>query len=92
MDEQAYEKVLANRDATHEALCRRCGQCCGTLGEDPCANLEKLADGTNSCRIYNIRHALQKTMSGRYFMCVNIRDVIKCGASYDNCPYCGNVR
>jgi len=92
MDEQAYEKVLANRDATHEALCRRCGQCCGTLGEDPCANLEKLADGTYSCRIYNIRHGLQKTMSGRYFMCVNIRDVIKCGASYDNCPYCGNVR
>ena len=91
MDEQAYEKVLADRDNTHEALCRRCGQCCGAVGEDPCSQLQKLPDGAYSCKIYEKRYGLQKTLSGRYFMCVAIRDVIKAGASYINCPYCGKV-
>lgn len=88
MDEKAYEKVCADREALHESICTRCGQCCGADGEDPCVNLEKLDNGTYSCRIYEKRHGLRQTRSGRSFMCVNIRDVIKSGARYDNCPYC----
>ena len=88
MDERSYERVLADRDVAYESLCLRCGQCCGSLGKDPCAQLEKMPDGTYSCKVYEKRHGLQETVSGRGFMCVNIRNVITAGAEYHNCPYC----
>ena len=88
MDETAYEKVLADRDAAYESLCLRCGQCCGAHSEDPCRQLEKMPDGRYGCKVYDRRHGLQETISGRSFMCVNIRNVITAGAEYYNCPYC----
>ncbi|MBN2453864.1 MAG: hypothetical protein JXB40_06390 [Candidatus Omnitrophica bacterium] len=76
------------QDEAYEALCKRCGVCCGSQTSDPCANLVKLNDGTYSCKVYETRHGPQSSVSGKMFACVNIRDVIKSGAYYPDCPYC----
>lgn len=91
MDNKFYEDRLEEQNAAYEALCRRCGECCGGQGTDPCSNLVKLEDGRCHCKIYDTRLGLQKTLSGRVFMCINIRDVIKSGTHYNNCPYCEGV-
>ena len=91
MDNNLYAKRLEGQEAAYEALCRRCGECCGADGTDPCSNLVKLEDGHYHCKTYETRLDLQKTLSGRVFMCVNIRDVIKRGTRYNNCPYCEGV-
>jgi len=72
-------------------MCRRCGECCGVSCGDPCADLKNGPDGRYLCAVYGTRHGLRRTVSGRYFMCVNIRDVIKSGTVYRECPYCSAV-
>lgn len=90
MDDLSYFKKLECQDEAYEALCRRCGECCGASSSDPCANLIKLEDETYSCRAYETRRGLQASISGNMFACVNIRDVISSGAYYPDCPYCRN--
>jgi len=90
MDEVSYFKKLEYQDEVYEALCKRCGECCGASTSDPCAELTKLADGTYNCRIYETRHGPRQSVSGNMFACVNIREVIRSGANYPNCPYCKN--
>ncbi|MCM8790338.1 MAG: hypothetical protein NC938_01365 [Candidatus Omnitrophica bacterium] len=87
MEEREYEKFLAQRESEYEALCRRCGECCGASGEDPCSNLVGDRHGRYFCKSYSTRHGIQRTISGRTFMCVSIRDVIRSGAYYHGCPY-----
>ena len=90
MDDLAYFKKLEYQNEAYEALCNRCGICCGATTSDPCANLTKRADGTYACGVYDTRHGIQASVSGGMFVCVNIREVITSGADYPDCPYCGN--
>ncbi|MDD5668928.1 MAG: hypothetical protein PHE58_02705 [Candidatus Omnitrophica bacterium] len=88
MDEKLYQEKLKKQQERHESLCRRCGACCGVLDGDPCVNLQKNADNTYFCRIYETRLGKQKTVSGKEFTCVLIRE--NCnnfGAVYPGCPY-----
>ena len=39
------------------------------------------------CKVYASRLGVQKTVSGKTFTCVDIRDNIKKGAVYDGCAY-----
>ncbi|MFA5146071.1 MAG: hypothetical protein WC515_01650 [Candidatus Omnitrophota bacterium] len=87
MDEEAYIKRQDRDHAEHEALCRRCGACCGSRGSDPCVNLAKGDDGKYFCRDYANRIGTQHTVSGNIFSCVPIRDVLVYNTPYEGCGY-----
>ena len=90
MDELSYFRKLEYQNESYEALCKRCGICCGASTSDPCSNLKRLADGAYICAVYENRHGPRQSLSGGMFACVNIRDAIRDGADYPDCPYCHN--
>jgi hypothetical protein len=77
MDDEARYRLLQEKQAVDwEARCTRCGACCGVFERDPCENLEKSSDGKYSCRIYTTRFGLRKSISGRIFECVPLRQIL----------------
>ncbi len=86
MNSKTYDGYLREKDKTFEVLCRRCGDCCGA-NDDPCRNLAKLDDGTFACGDYENRLGFQKTVSGKEFNCVFIREHIANGSLRANCAY-----
>lgn len=84
---EQYQRKLEDREDGYEALCRRCGECCGASGSDPCARLSPSGDGRFVCTAYASRLGPQMTRSGVIFTCVTIRDVHKHGVYYNNCAY-----
>jgi uncharacterized cysteine cluster protein YcgN (CxxCxxCC family) len=89
MEDTSYQKKLEEQEAAYEALCRRCGECCGAFGEDPCEHLVETGDGRHECDSYADRLGPQKTRSGVIFTCVTMRNVHKHGVFYNNCAYTG---
>lgn len=87
MDGRAYFKKQEDYFSEHEALCKRCGRCCGVETSEPCSNLKKSADGRYHCASYENRFGPQLTVSGRAFTCVPIRDVVRKGLPYEGCGY-----
>ncbi|MBU0504235.1 MAG: hypothetical protein ABH882_04260 [Candidatus Omnitrophota bacterium] len=75
MDEEAYSRKQEEGRARYEALCRRCGACCGALDGDACVNLKINESGECFCSVYDHRIGMQKTVSGIRFACVPIRDL-----------------
>jgi hypothetical protein len=86
-DDAIYAKKLEEQEAAREALCRRCGVCCGVGGSDPCGNLVEVSDGRYDCAAYAGRLGPQKTRSGHIFTCVTMRDIHKHGVFYPDCAY-----
>jgi len=86
MDNADYEKYLKEQAADYESLCKRCGECCGA-DNDPCANLVMEGPAKYVCRVYDQRLGSQKTVSGKSFTCVPIRDNINRGFSNPKCLY-----
>jgi hypothetical protein len=86
-ENEQYQKKLETREIDHEALCRRCGECCGAHGSDPCARLSPAEGGRFICTAYDGRLGPQMTRSGVIFTCVTIRDVHKHGVYYNACAY-----
>ena len=86
MDEIFYTQQQKVEQEIYEAQCKRCGACCGAQGQDPCACLRKDQNGKYYCHDYASRIGLQKTVSGKEFHCVMIRDL---GANlpFRNCAY-----
>lgn len=70
-----------------ESVCKRCGECCGLVDGDPCVNLKKYKEGAYYCTVYDERLGIQKTVSGKIFNCVYIREIIKHGCLRPNCAY-----
>jgi len=87
VDEERYTFKQAEALREHEARCKRCGDCCGGYDSDPCANLAKDSRGAYYCRDYDHRLGPQKTVSGRAFTCVEIRDIVKFDLPYASCAY-----
>lgn len=87
MDTAVYEKYLKDQFVKNESLCKRCGKCCG-VNSDPCVNLIAEAPGIYACGIYDNRLGPQRTVSGKDFTCVPIKDSINRGFYNSNCPYC----
>lgn len=87
MEDNSYLNKQKEQLLEYEGRCGYCGECCGAYGPDPCANLIKRPDGRYQCSVYDNRLGPQKTLSGKLFNCVAIRDVIKFGVSYRNCAY-----
>ncbi|HRZ14628.1 MAG TPA: hypothetical protein P5110_03865 [Candidatus Omnitrophota bacterium] len=74
-DEQRYALSSRKKEQEWEALCCRCGACCGAF-EDPCQHLQKTASGTFICGIYEERFGVQRSVGGREFRCVPIRTIL----------------
>ena len=86
MDDIAYTSSQRVRNEEYEALCIRCGKCCG-LEMDPCANLKKDSKRGYYCASYESRLGRQVTISGRVFTCVPIREVVRKGLPNEGCGY-----
>jgi hypothetical protein len=85
-DDMAYACSQLKVSADYEALCKRCGKCCG-LETDPCTNLKRDLSGKCYCAVYDSRLGSQATVSGRIFTCVQIREVVKAGLPNERCGY-----
>ncbi|NQT23196.1 MAG: hypothetical protein HQ579_07150 [Candidatus Omnitrophica bacterium] len=86
-DNISYQKILENEYVDYEKTCKRCGACCDVNDCDPCKKLIKDKDGLCYCGIYDNRIGPQKTISGKDFTCVLIRNVKKFGAAPTGCAY-----
>ncbi|MBD3425920.1 MAG: hypothetical protein GF409_01660 [Candidatus Omnitrophica bacterium] len=86
MDSATYLKYTSLKEREFESLCKRCGRCCGA-SDDPCANLVRVASGEYFCRDYNNRLGPQRTVSGKEFNCVSIREHIGAGTLRHGCAY-----
>jgi len=72
-DYQVYQEEKLRQ---YEALCKRCGACCGAFEDDPCEHLFLSEENKFACDIYENRFGLRKTKSGREFICVPIRQIL----------------
>jgi len=87
MESAEYRGYLKRKEEESEALCERCGECCGA-GGDPCIHLARDREsGKYYCRVYEDRLGPQQTVSGSVFNCVNIKDNMRFGALTPNCAY-----
>ena len=86
-DAGKYDQWHQMQEARWESLCGRCGACCGTVDGDPCEHLRGNERGKYHCTIYTNRFGLHKTVSGKPFLCVPIRDVLHKSWPGDEC--CG---
>jgi len=68
---------LKECEESYEAVCLRCGACCGAFDGDPCSHLKKDTEGLHFCDDYEHRLGPQKTVSGKRFNCVYIADILR---------------
>lgn len=88
MSDDRYIRYQDEKQRDYENLCKRCGACCGIFDKDPCINLEEEVKGKYFCAIYENRFGMQRSISGREFTCVPIRDILhKSWAGDFNCAY-----
>jgi len=87
MDNILYLQKQEEQLKRYEGLCVHCGECCGADGDDPCANLAKAAQDKCYCKAYENRLGPQKTISGKSFNCMPIRELLKFDLPYLRCPY-----
>ena len=86
MDSGKYSEHLQIKDRDFESICTRCGDCCGA-NDDPCRNLVRLERDKYYCKNYDKRFGSQKTISGKAFSCVSIREHIAKGTLRPGCAY-----
>lgn len=86
MEKQGYTDKLKKMDDDFERICRLCGLCCGLEDGDPCSMLI-FEQGRYLCKCYPERLGPQKTVSGKPFTCVPIRERIRQGALPESCAY-----
>ncbi len=87
MDNVLYLQKQKYKQEAYEAMCTRCGTCCGALNGDPCVNLAADSNNKYYCKIYENRLGKQKTLSGKEFHCIPIRLLRGSGTKFANCPY-----
>jgi len=86
MDEGAYIRKQKEEEIRYESLCNRCGACCGALDGDPCEELRRDDSGKYFCSVYENRIGMHKTISGKQFACVPIRD-LRPNLPFRDCVY-----
>jgi len=87
MEESRYIEIQKQKEKAFEALCTRCGVCCGASDGDPCLNLTKDSENRYFCKDYENRFHKQTTVSGKEFHCIPIRLLRGSGTKFANCPY-----
>jgi len=91
MDDLQYEIRQEEESKKFEGACKHCGECCGALDGEACANLAKHPAGTSYCKVYETRLGLQKTVGGKIFNCVPIRELARQGRLRPGCAYQDNT-
>lgn len=86
-EQERYAQLQKCQQAEWEAKCTRCGACCGAAEGDPCEHLAASSTGGYLCNIYEHRFGLRKSVSGREFRCVPIRNILHTSWPGDQC--CG---
>ena len=86
MDNHKYHNHLQQKDHDFESICTHCGRCCGS-GDDPCQELKIDEDGVYFCCDYHNRLGIHKTVSGKAFHCVPIREHVSLGTLHSDCAY-----
>lgn len=86
MGESDYLQKQKEEFIEYEARCRRCGACCGANDGDPCVHLEKRDDAKYYCNIYDNRIGMQRTLAGKQFACVPLRD-LRPNLPFKDCVY-----
>lgn len=76
MTKREFDLIQEEKYKEEEALCKRCGACCGVLDGNPCSHLISTGDGKYACSIYEKRFGLRRTKKGTFFLCVPIRNVL----------------
>jgi uncharacterized cysteine cluster protein YcgN (CxxCxxCC family) len=84
------EQYFEAKERESETLCARCGSCCGAHDGDPCEHLKTDGRDAYLCDIYDSRLGNRKTVSGREFECVDIKEVLASGGWPKN-PECGYI-
>lgn len=74
-DNQKYERYQRQSIIDWERVCLNCGACCGAFEKDPCQHLNKGKENYY-CDIYENRFGEQRTITGKKFTCVPIRDIL----------------
>jgi len=87
VEESQYLQKQKEEQEKYEALCSRCGACCGALDGDPCINLAKDSSDKYYCKVYDNRIGVQSTVSGKTFACMPIREIFRFKSPYPNCAY-----
>ncbi len=83
-----YELYQDKRRQEYEALCKRCGACCGALDKDPCEHLKPAENNKYLCDIYAHRFGLRSTVAGKKFLCIPIRKILfKTWSGSELCAY-----
>jgi len=88
IDDHSYDQYWKACETQYEKRCRGCGAYCGAEDGDPCIHL--YFDSVRKrflCNTYENRLGKQKTVSGRVFTCVLIRDVRASGGLRPACAY-----
>ena len=90
LDQGRYDQWHDIQAKRWESLCGRCGACCGVTEGDPCEHLRGSRKGEYFCSIYENRFGEHRTVSGKIFMCVPMRQLIHGSWPGDEC--CGYKR
>lgn len=72
---KSYQEYFEQSQRRWEAMCRRCGGCCGAY-DDPCRHLRKDAEGLFYCTIYSQRLGERISIKGEKFDCVPVKDIL----------------
>ena len=64
-------------DEEFEAICNRCGACCGAYDGDPCEELRQDEKGLYYCAVYTTRLGDHHTLAGLEMDCVSIIKKLK---------------
>lgn len=87
-DSSRYLELQEQQAKAWEEACVGCGACCGTVDGDPCEFLTEQRKGKYFCRIYKNRFGLHRTLGGREFQCVPLRQILhKTWPGDGNCAY-----
>ena len=90
IDDVRYERVQQDTVMAWEALCHRCGACCGIEEGDPCEHLVQTGRGVYACAIYEQRFGIHKTINGSMTRCVPIRAILY--TAWPGRQQCGYVK
>jgi len=74
-EKRKLDLLQEQQEKDWESVCINCGACCGANDGDPCINLA-FSKGKSRCTVYNNRLGIQKTLKGREFKCLPVRDIM----------------